>query len=462
MSYKPTVYEQIATDILDGKPISYKNYEQELTMRGWDENYFNAYVKDLYDIRDIMDEPDFNLRQAQQKVKAKHDQEHANRPVLSFRLTEKEKQIVLKAEDKGRIKDGEVITYEGYSRQVIGADFLNMPKDTDAFVTFSGHPGAAGPAVIAWLNDYLQTGKPKKLIFIGLYDNQGNTNFSKTGYKYNVGSEAEMYRRYFKDIGISEEIINQCIVTPTDISTEENIAVLAKIRNKYFKKKNVSFAMFAYPAYQKRIASEFAYGFQKLEDKGEVKGTNFIIPDVPVAPLNERYLSYDDLNGIAQDIIIGNCLAHPYRVYAGGRFDSKLGEYPEEYKSLLPISLVYSYPNVANELAGTDTRVATMLKLHRGLQHHVYGWEAPGKVDEAISYNVAEIKQKLLEMGLISEELASKGSKMSRKTFLRELKKFYAKFIRKPELQKIRDEFYKAKSSQTQNRGKVPPIGNER
>ena len=45
MSYKPTVYEQIATDILDGKTIAYKNYEQELTMRGWDENYFNAYVK---------------------------------------------------------------------------------------------------------------------------------------------------------------------------------------------------------------------------------------------------------------------------------------------------------------------------------------------------------------------------------------------------------------------------------
>mgnify|MGYP007069958019 CR=1 FL=1 len=315
---------------------------------------------------------------------------------------------------------------------------------------------------MSWLNDYRQTGKAKKLIFIGLYDNQGNTNFSNTGYKYNVGSEAEMYRRYFKDIGIPESIINQCIVTPTDISTEDNIAVLAKIRDKYFKKKNVSFAMFAYPAYQKRIASEFAYGFQILEDKGEVKGTNFIIPDVPVMPVDKRYLSYDHLDGIAQDIIIGNCMAHPYRVYAGGRFDSRLGKYPEEYKSILPISLVYSYPNVANELAGTDIKVATMLKLHRGLQHHVYGWEAPDKVDASIAYNVAEIKQKLLDMNLISEELAAKGSKMSRKTFLRELKKFYAKFIRKPELQKVRDEFYKAKSSQTQNKGKVPPIGNER
>jgi hypothetical protein len=73
-----------------------------------------------------------------------------------------------------------------------------------------------------------------------------------------------------------------------------------------------------------------------------------------------------------------------------------------------------------------------MLKLHRGLQHHAYGWEAPGRVDRSIRYNVIKIKQRLLAEGLISEELMAKGAKLSRKTFLKELKKFYAKFI-KPE-----------------------------
>lgn len=434
MSYKPTVYEQIATDILDNKNISYKNYAKELTMRGWDESHFKAYVKDLLFIRGVMKNEKLSLREKQAVVNANYPSRiDMGMLPLTFTLTEEEKQIVLEAEDKGRIKAGEVITYEGYSRQVVGADFLDMPKNTDAFVVFSGHPGAAEPAVVSWLNDYRKTGKPKKLIFIGLYDNQGNTKFDDSGYEYNVGSEAEMYRRYFKKIGISEEIINQCIVTPTDISTEDNIAVLAKIRDKYFpKSRDVSFAMFAYASYQKRIASEFAFGFEKLEKEGKVKGTNFIIPDVPVLPKEKRYLSYDRLDGIAQDIIIGNCMAHPYRVYAGGRFDSNLGAYPEEYKSLLPISLVYSYPNVANELAGTRTDVATMLKLHRGLQHHAYGWEAPGRVDRSIRYNVTKIKQQLLAAGLISEELMAKGAKLSRKTFLKELKKFYAKFI-KPE-----------------------------
>ena len=435
MSYKPTVYEQIAIDILDNKNISYKNYAKELTLRGWDESHFKAYVKDLLFIRGVMKDEKLSLREKQAVVNANYPSRiDMGMLPLTFTLTEEEKQIVLEAEDKGRIKAGEVITYEGYSRQVVGADFLDMPKNTDAFVVFSGHPGAAEPAVVSWLNDYRKTGKPKKLIFIGLYDNQGNTKFDDSGYEYNVGSEAEMYRRYFKKIGISEEIINQCIVTPTDISTEDNIAVLAKIRDKYFpKSRDVSFAMFAYASYQKRIASEFAFGFEKLEKEGKVKGTNFIIPDVPVLPKKKRYLSYDRLDGIAQDIIIGNCMAHPYRVYAGGRFDSNLGAYPEEYKSLLPISLVYSYPNVANELAGTRTDVATMLKLHRGLQHHAYGWEAPGRVDRSIRYNVTKIKQQLLSDGLISEELMAKGAKLSRKDFLKALKKFYKKFI-KPEV----------------------------
>lgn len=443
MSYKPTVYEQIARDILDGKNISYKNYAEELTARGWNERHFKAYMKDLLFIRGIMDEPNLSLREKQAKVNADHPSKEED--VLSFSLTEKEKQIVLKAEDKGRIKAGDEITYDGYSRKIIGADFLNLPKETDAFVTFSGHPGAAGPAVVSWLNDYRKTGKPKKLIFIGLYDNQGNTKFNESGYEYNVGSEAEMYRRYFKAIGISEEIINQCIVTPTDISTEDNIAVLAKIRDKYFKKKEVSFAMFAYPSYQKRIASEFAFGFEKLEKEGKIKGTNFIMPDVPVLPRKKRYFSYDRLDGIAQDIIIGNCMAHPYRVYAGGRFDSKLGQYPEEYKALLPISLVYSYPNVANELADTRIDVATMLKLHRGLQHHIYGWEAPDRVDRTIRYNVARIKKQLLEDGLISEELMAKGAKLSRKDFLKSLKKFYKQFIKAKEIAKNKDKLLQDK-----------------
>ena len=179
--------------------------------------------------------------------------------------------------------------------------------------------------------------------------------------------------------------------------------------------------MFGYPAYQKRIASEFAFGFQKMEknpNKDErVAPTNCIMPVVKTEQNPRlRYLSYDDLDGIAQDIIVGNCLAHPYRVSAGGRFDSKLGKYPEKLKPLLPISLVYSYPNVANELAGTDTKTGTVMKLLRAVQHRVYGWEDPKRVDSTMMYNVTMLRKRLARKGLLSAEVAFHGNDMKTET----------------------------------------------
>jgi hypothetical protein len=203
---------------------------------------------------------------------------------------------------------------------------------------------------------------------------------------------------------------------------------LAEIRNKFFdKEKDVNFVMFGYPAYQKRIASEFSFQFQKMAEEGLKNGeklapTSFIMPVVkPNTKEAYRYLSYDNLDGIAQDIIIGNCLAHPYRVSAGGRFDSNMGEYPQEFKPLLPISLVYSYPNVANELAGTDTKVATMLKLLRAVQHNTYGWENAKKVDNTIMYNNLMLRKKLAHEGLLTADTVSHGNNQSKIDYLREI-----------------------------------------
>lgn len=415
LTYKPTVYEQIVTDFLAGKSPRYKSYKKELTMRGWaDKRYFDAYVEDIRYIKKIMDAPDFNLRAAADIVKKHHPSE--NKDVLRFSLTEREKKIVLSAERRGMFKDGEVAEYDGYKRKIEAHDYLNLPNKADAFVIFSGHPGSAEPAIEAWFADYKRTGKAKKLVFLGLYDNQGNTDFSRDGLKFNTGSEVEMYVRYCREVGISEEIIKECLVTPSDTSTEENTSLLAEIRNKYFAAdKEVNFVMFGYPAYQKRIASEFAFQFQKMTDEGKVAPTNFIMPVVKQEKNEKyRYLSYDNLDGIAQDIIIGNCLAHPYRVNAGGRFDSKLGEYPKKYKALLPLSMVYSYPNVANELAGTDVKVATMMKLLRAIQHNAYGWEDAKKVDSTIMYNVLMLRKRMAHNGLLSAEVAFHGNNQSK------------------------------------------------
>lgn len=410
-SYKPTVYEQIVQDFLDGKELKFADYQEELAKRGWsDKRYFDAYVQDMKYIKSLMDLPDFNLRKAADIVKKNHPSK--NEYVLRFSLTNKEKEIVLKAEELGSVKDGEVIEYDGYDKKIVCADYKKLPENADAFVIFSGHPGAAEPAIEAWLTDLKNTGKPKKLVFLGLYDNQGNTDFSQSGLQYNTGSEVEMYIRYCRSLGISEEILQECLVTPKDTSTEDNTKLLAEIRNKYFNKnKDVSFVMFGYPAYQRRIASEFSFAFNQMEKEGKVASTNFIMPVVPICKdEHDRFLSYDNLDGIAQDIIVGNCVAHPYRVSAGGRFDSKLGDYPEEFKPLLGISLVYSYPNVANELAGIRTDVATMLKLLRAVQHDVYQFENPCKVDLTIKRNLFDVSKRLALEGLTTAELVRDGN----------------------------------------------------
>ncbi len=297
-----------------------------------------------------------------------------------------------------------------------------MPDDTDAFVVFSGHPGAAGPAVFAWFNHFRRTGRAVKLIFLGLTDNQGNSDFTDSSLIYNVGSEQEMYRRYFKAMGVSHEIIDECVSVPYDISTEDNIARLAEIKNKIFGAREVKFVMFGYPVYQTRIATEFAWAFQKMEDEGNCFGVNFIMPSYrPSQNEYDRYFSYDNLNGIAADIIIGNCMAHPYWVKNQPRFDIGLGTYPEAYKRILPLSLVYSYPNVAAELAGTDIKTAAVLKILRTIQHRTYGYEHPQKTDRQISYNVMQTRRLLLERGLVSRELLRCGYRLPREEYLRRL-----------------------------------------
>lgn len=406
MSYQPTIYEQIVQDYLSHNLKDFKQYRTKWAERGYTQDDFKQYVEDIKYAVELTEQPEFNVVRAANTAK---EYVKNRKDIVTFRLTDEEKKIVLEAEDLGRIKNGEVVTYTGYDRQIKGIDYLDIPKEVDAFVIFSGHPGSGAAAVEAWYNDFKKNKTPKKLIFLGLHDNQGNTNFSDNHLQFNVKSEVEMYVRFFKACGVHKKFVKECLVTPKDISTADNIELLAEIRNKFFdKNKDVNFVMFGYPAYQKRVASEFAFGFQKMEDDGTVAGTNFFIPDVPVSQNEkDRYLSYDNLNGIAQDIIIGNCLAHPYRVYAGGRFDSELGEYPNKFKPLLPVSMVYSYPNVAHELAGTEVKQAAVMKILRAMQHQVNGWEEPKRVDNTIKKCACLLRKKLIDSGLITNDIAS-------------------------------------------------------
>ena len=157
LSYKPTVYEQIVQDFLDDKELKFENYQKQLAERGWeDKRYFDAYVQDIKYIKHLMDSPDFNLRKVADIVKRNHPSK--NEDVLRFSLTDEEKEIVLKAEEMGAVREGEKIEYDGYDKKIECADYKNLPTDADAFVIFSGHPGSAEPAIEAWLTDLKNTG----------------------------------------------------------------------------------------------------------------------------------------------------------------------------------------------------------------------------------------------------------------------------------------------------------------
>ncbi len=425
MSYTPTIYEQIVTDMTNGKDLPLSAYDQkEWAERGHTQKDFILLKRDIKYALSLVENNQDKGIVALANMAKEHVQENKLKDMLTFHLTDAEKKTVLEAEDKGRIKAGETIRYDGYKREIKGADYMDVPQEVDALVVFSGHPGSAEAAVWSWYNDFLKTGKPKKIIFLGLHDNQGNTNFENKDLKFNVGSEVEMYKHYFEALGVSKDILKECLVTPNDVSAADNIKLLGEIRNKFFdQKKDVNFMMFTYPAYQTRIASEFSLKFQQMEDEKKVAGTNFYIADTPVeTDEKKRYFSYDNLDGIAKDIIIGNCLAHPYRDDPETRYHSNLGEYPDEYKCLLPISLVYSYPNVANELAGTDTKVASVLKILSAMQHKFNKWEDPKIVDEQIKKSAHNLRVKI--KGIVPNDILSMGWKMPKNKWFEKMKQW--------------------------------------
>lgn len=419
MLHHHSVYEKIVTAICKKQDLKYSDYAEEWRRRGhYREEFatFSTYARYVYGLGN---QKDFNLKSAIETAKKAQITEA---PIPEFLFLPSEKKTILRAEEQGRIKAGEVITFKGYNRKIIGYDYTNLPADTDAFVVFSGHPGAASPAVYAWFKHLHRTKHAVKLIFLGLRDNQGNSDFTDSSLIYNVGSEQEMYRRYFKAMGVSHEIVDECISEAYDISTKDNIQRLSEIKNKIWGNREVKFAMFGYPVYQTRVATEFAWSFAQMEKAGTCQGVNFIMPAYkPSQNEYERYFSYDNLNGIAADIIIGNCTAHPYRVKGEPRFNIGWGKYPESYKKILPLSLVYSYPNVAHELAGTDIKVATVLKILRAIQHKTYGYEHPKKTDKQISYNVLEMRRRLVAEKLTSKELIKTGYDLSKNEYLSRL-----------------------------------------
>ena len=208
MPHQASVYEKIVSDVLAGRAPVYKDYAAEWRRRGHHREEFAVFAEYAGYAAKLVCAPDFEIGAA---VRAARTAQISRHLIPEFLFTPAEKKTILRAEEKGRIKAGQVIAFSGCRRKVFGCDYSGLPDDTDAFVVFSGHPGAAGPAVFAWFNHFRRTGRAVKLIFLGLTDNQGNSDFTDSSLIYNVGSEQEMYRRYFKAMGVSHEIIDECV-----------------------------------------------------------------------------------------------------------------------------------------------------------------------------------------------------------------------------------------------------------
>lgn len=421
-----TIYEVLAdakinsllNKISNGSDFKLTEFRRAFAERGHAEKEFEEFCVALTECARLAVEVSvgtLTLREARQKAMK------GDVTVPFFRFTKEERELILEIESRGRICPGQIMTYKGYSQSVVGASYNEMPAKIDAYVIFSGHPLTAYYAVLGWLADLVWTGKPKKLIFLGLEDNQGHTDFSNHNLKYKVSSEAEMYRRFFMACGISREIVEECMVEVTDTSTDENQEVLAYALKKYIineenPQEELNLALYCYLAYAKRVGAEFTFGFAKRNDLPKI---NFFMADWEAEPDGARFASYDNIDAAAPDIIVGNCMAHVFREIGKKRCDSGLGEYPEGWKSLLPLCLGYSYPNVAQELTGTELPVGTTLKLLRDKMFKQYGWEDSDIVDEQIDFAVEKARQVILNLNYMSAELINKGAEMTKKEWLK-------------------------------------------
>jgi hypothetical protein len=468
--YRVSVYERIENAVINGETPNFENYKQELMIRGHGDgnekvclSQFNGYVKRVEYAWKVMqklkEEGNLNPGSLSKEVVrifskttpredllkfTEDEMKFRNTPSLEYKLTDEEKEIAKKAVEVGAYypKKGEELTYKdaytGKDKKVESFSHEKLPEKTDALVVFSGHNDTGNKAVEAFLSSYKSNGKFPKLFFLGLVDHQNNTAFGGDEFKYRVDSEAEMYRRVFKEHGIPDEIVDECIVTPNDVTTEGNAELLKTCIDRYLSDKDeVNIALIGYRAYEKRIASEFP----KLL-KGYKKDVNFIIADVP-----ERYNgghAVENTDGEGRHITFGGCLANIVRSFGDYEDDdvqrletdlSKNG-LDEDLRSLLTISTGHGWPNHLTENLNIDPDSA-MLKWTMNKIDLTSRFEADPKVqDKQIELSVIKNKKKLIENGLLPKEIAE-AKNLSAKDFFVALNKMhddkmkrYEKFVK--------------------------------
>lgn len=451
-NFEKTVYEGLAADVVNNPNANFKmsNYP-EFISRGHSREEFDGWIDYCRLANDLLDHSakvnDIKAY-ALSAIKFARESSDSNRQEMCqnaesigilgishlvylaaqnkiprYRLLSDELDLVRQAEELGRGSRGEILTYaDNYgNKDVRSYDYLNVPAHEggrkDIYVIFSGHQ-ESGTKGVESVFHYIRNNRclPDGIMLLGLQDNQNLTDFSSQ-FKLRKSSEYRMYMRQAIAAGLPKGLLKKLLMTPHDTSTEENIDLAVETLCKYgVDKANLIFI--GYPVYQLRTATEMAWG---LAHNDQAPDCWIRIADIaPKTADEERILSYDILDMQLADLSFANCVAHLYREHGKKRYPIPgLDKYPEKFKPLLPLFLGYSYANVANEMCGTDERVANVLKICRTLMlaDHDRGMSGEVQDRQQMEYSWL-LNHKLVEQRFTSQELLTKGRLMSEEEFL--------------------------------------------
>ena len=374
-----------------------------------------------------------------------------NNPIINYRLLPDEISTILQAERLGRGFQGNILSYEDQygKKNVTSVDYRkivsNLGRRKDIFVVFSGHQ-QTGPKAAEAIYRYIAINDklPEGVIFLGLEDNQNLTEFNDS-FVIRQQSEYQMYYNELKALGLPGQWLDKLAMIPTDTDTFQNIGLLVNTLKKY-RLDHVNLYFISSPAYQLRVASEFAFGLTAREDAPDC---HLFIADIAPKKFADKddafqalmrgaismeeynHLSFDDFRVLSYDkpemqlldLTLANCVAHLYREHGKTRFAIPgLTKYPDSFKSLAPLGLGYSYPNVVNELCGTDETIAGILKIMRTLMLDEHDKGISGASQDAQQqWYVNQTGQKLLAQKLTTSNILKNGYHMTVKEFLPEV-----------------------------------------
>lgn len=423
MNTQKTCYQMLVEAIVANPNVEPKYADfPEFAERGHSAEEFANWVETAQMVLSELSNNDGNVNKTKAECREQYLKELMKVPF--YRLTTSEIETIKDSEWYGCGKnDSLIFTYDDKDVESFAHKYLycNEGGRKDILVVFSGHPRTgiwAAETVFAYVDRYQKL--PDGVIFLGLHDNQGMTHFSN-GYKFRRGSEARMYQRQMLAQGLPKSWLNKFLMEPSDTSTEENAELLVETCRKYgLDKEGINLICVTYPAYQLRVATELSFALKDKLPKAWIRIAH-------VTPCMEelgekRYFSYEKPEGQLPDLTFANCVAHLFREWGVKRFHPRCleDEYPEEYKPLAPLFLAYSYPNVVNELCGTDMTVAAVLKVIRTLMLDAYDEDVDDKRwDEKMQEDTCAANLSRMLSRQVVPTVVFHGAYMTEQEFLR-------------------------------------------